>query len=141
MTYIQALDYVLRKGYTAYAISKRSTLTISSLNRMLEQTGKTQERNKKALIAFVEQDIDDKKEDDRDVFLDRLEEEIEDNLEALKKRGSFRKLILIEVLKVLLKAQNSQSNLDTEVIDFSELVKKVNVDAVSSDLFETSNTE
>lgn len=140
MTFIQALDYVLRKGYTAYAISKKSTLSISSLNRMLQQSGKTQEKNKQALIAFVIQDIEDTKEQDKDVFLDRLEEELEDNLEELKKRSSFRKLILIEVLKVLLKAQNSQST-NEETSDFSEMVKKVNIDTISNELFETVKAE
>ncbi|MFK7749030.1 MAG: hypothetical protein AB8B65_11600 [Kordia sp.] len=131
MTYIQALDYVLRKGYTAYQISKKSSLPISTLNRMLEQKTNPQEKNKITLIEFVEKDIEDTKEDDRDVFLDRLETEAEDNWEDLKKRGSFKKMILIEVLKVIIKAQNMEEKSNT---DLTELIKNADIDTISNQL-------
>jgi hypothetical protein len=131
MTYTQALEYVLRKGYTAYHISKKSTLTISTINRMLEQKTQPQEKNKIALIEFVKEDIEVTKEDDTDVFLDRLEEEVQQNWEALKQRESFRKLVLIEVLKVMIKAQQGS---EKETTDLKELIQNVDVSAISSDL-------
>ncbi|KAB8155916.1 hypothetical protein EZY14_001505 [Kordia sp. TARA_039_SRF] len=63
--------------------------------------------------------------------MDRLEEEVQQNWEALKQRESFRKLVLIEVLKVMIKAQQGS---EKETTDLKELIQNVDVSAISSEL-------
>lgn len=114
MTFEEALKYVRENNIKATFINNNSTISISAARRMIKGDTTPHEDTKLALIEFVKSEIQSYNSENEDDFLDRVEEQVDENFDKLMQRKSFRRIILVEALKLILKARDTGDTVSIE---------------------------
>ncbi len=120
MNFDDALDYIKRKKISATYIRDNSEISLSTARRLLNSgvdSSTPQTDTQTRLIEFVKSYKSSYDSVSQEEYLFNLEKQIDDHFNELMKRPSFRKTIHIEVLKIIVKAQEKDNIINTDKVN------------------------